>query len=88
MEVDSATDHSMEEKEDPQTEAASQTEDPSAKTVQKEVRVTPSKPTYLDAVLQGKFNSFHVLGEHREAIMRKERINMTDDASQDTFQRT
>ena len=72
MEVDSATAHNTKEEDDPETEDASQKEEPSADMVQKEVSATPSKPTYLDAVLQGKFNSFHVLREHREAIMRKE----------------
>ena len=72
MEVDSAAEYSTKKEDDPETEAASQTEETSADTVQKEVTVAPSKSTYLDAVLQGKFNSFHVLGDHREAIMMKE----------------
>ena len=88
MELDSATAHSTKEEDDPETEDASQKEQPSVNTVQKEVSATPSKPTYLDGVLQGKFNSFHVLGEHREVIMRIEPINTTDDTSQDIFQRT
>ena len=32
---------------------------------------TSFKPSYLNTVLKGKFNSFHILGEHRENIMRK-----------------
>ena len=63
-------------------------EEASTDTVQKDCIVHPSKPTYLDAVLQGKFNSFHALREHREAIMMKERVNTADDASQDTLQIT
>ena len=46
------------------------------------------KATYLDAVLQGKFNLFHVLGEHQEAVMMNEGMTISDDASQDTFKWT
>ena len=82
MEEDTAEAPSTQDEEDTEMEEAS------ADTVQKECIVTPSKPTYLDTVLQGKFNSFHALGDHREDIMMKERITTADDASQDTFQWT
>ena len=82
MEEDTAEAASIQDEEDKEMEEAS------ADMVQKECIMTPSKPTYLDAVLQEKFNSFHLLGDHREAIMMKERINISDDASQDIFQRT
>ena len=60
----------------------------SVSTVAKDCGLQPPKPTYLDAVLQGKFNLFHVLGEHREAVMMKEQMHTSDEASQDIFQWT
>ena len=54
-----------------------------------EAKACDSPPTtYLDAVLNGKFNSFHILGKHRENLMMRERVQTSYDASKDTFQHT
>ena len=76
------------EMEDGETDEGIKNKNKSVITEEKECNIPPPKSTYLDAVLQGNFNSFHVLGDHQESVMMREWVNVSDDASQDTFQWT
>ena len=71
-----------------QEDDSTRDEEDSVSTTAKDCGLQLPKTTYLDAVLQGKFNSFHVSGEHREAVMMKDQMNTSDEALQDTFQWT
>ena len=71
-----------------QEDNSSGNEEDLVSTAAKACGLHPPKITYLDVVLQGKFNLFHVLGEHREAVMMKEQMHTSDEASQDIFQWT
>ena len=90
---DSTSESDDKEKEEESKDEESKDEDDQSRdsisTVEKDCgKPTSFKPSYLNAVLKGKFNSFHIIGEHRENVMQKERINIADNISEDTFHRS